>query len=111
MTLQLKRIETHHIRSEKIDRGWRFDVIVSRALSSLEDFVGQALPLLAPGGLIVALKGRAAEAKTECEQMLSVHGRILPPDVKNALCVEFQKYALPFTKEGRTLVLINYPLT
>lgn len=111
MMLQLKRIEAHHIRSEKIDRGCRFDVIVSRALSSLEDFVVQALPLLARGGLIIALKGRAAEAKKEYEQMLSSSDRILPPKVKDALSVEFQKYALPFTKEDRTLVLINYALT
>ena len=110
MTLQLKRIEAHHIRSEKIDRAWRFDVIVSRALSSLEDFVSQALPLLARGGLIIAFKGCAAEAKSECEQMLSGSDRILSPEVKNALCVEFQKYALPFTKEDRTLVLIKFSL-
>jgi len=110
MMLQLKRIEAHHIRSEKFDRGCRFDVIMSRALSSLEDFVSQALPLLARGGLIIALKGRAAEAKKEYEQMLSSSDRILLPEVKNALSVEFQKYALPFTKEDRTLVLINYSL-
>jgi 16S rRNA (guanine527-N7)-methyltransferase len=111
MMLHLTCIEARHIRSEKIDRACRYDVIVSRALSSLEDFVVQALPLLARGGLIIALKGRATEAKTEIEQMLSGSSRILSSEVKKALCVEFQKYTLPFTQEDRTLVLINYSLS
>lgn len=42
-----------------------FDRVVSRAFASLEDFTRLALPCLAPGGRIVAMKGQAGELELE----------------------------------------------
>ena len=61
-TLKLDGIEALHIRAEDLAARPsyinQFDVIISRALTSLELFVRLALPLLACGGLILALKGQ-----------------------------------------------------
>ncbi|MEP6656187.1 MAG: 16S rRNA (guanine(527)-N(7))-methyltransferase RsmG [Betaproteobacteria bacterium] len=45
-----KRVEEHHPAE-------LFDVVVSRAFSDLETFVAVGLPLLAPDGRLVAMKG------------------------------------------------------
>jgi 16S rRNA (guanine527-N7)-methyltransferase len=71
-TLRLTGIEARQIRSEdfasrKGDHGEdseetprpRFDVVISRALTSLERFARVSLPLLAENGIIVAMKGPA----------------------------------------------------
>lgn len=60
--LKLTRISALHVRAEELaGRGAeapRFTVVVSRALSGTESFVRMALPLLADGGRILAMKGR-----------------------------------------------------
>ncbi len=60
-TLGLKNATALHCRVETLPDApeWQqgFDVIVSRAFSSLIDFATLALPCLGPGGKIVAMKG------------------------------------------------------
>ena len=43
----------------------RFDTVTSRAFSSLGDFVASALPYCRTGGMIVAIKGPAAQKELE----------------------------------------------
>jgi len=49
-----------HVVSERVE-SWhpekRFDAVVSRAFSELSDFVTQARHLVAPGGVLLAMKG------------------------------------------------------
>lgn len=59
-TLGLTDFEVRQTRAENLPAeglAARFDVVVSRAFSSLEDFVSLAFPCMAPGGKIVAMKG------------------------------------------------------
>ena len=55
--LRLRNVEVVHARVEAM-REPLFDVIVSRALATLADFVGWTRHLLAPGGCWLAMKGR-----------------------------------------------------
>ena len=55
--LGLRNVQAAHARVEALP-GLPFNVITSRAFSSLPDFVRLTRPLLAPGGVWMAMKGR-----------------------------------------------------
>jgi len=55
--LGLANVEVATTRVEDYAPSAPFDVIISRAFSDLASFAGAALPLLAPGGALVAMKG------------------------------------------------------
>ena len=55
--LKLANAEVVCERIEKLDRPQAYDVVISRAFSALADFVTAALPVLAPGGVLAAMKG------------------------------------------------------
>ncbi|NTW99111.1 MAG: 16S rRNA (guanine(527)-N(7))-methyltransferase RsmG, partial [Geobacteraceae bacterium] len=59
----LKQFAALHCRAESLglEYGGRFDSIISRAFSGIPEFVRLALPLLADGGSIIAMKGREGE--------------------------------------------------
>ncbi|MFO7494878.1 MAG: 16S rRNA (guanine(527)-N(7))-methyltransferase RsmG, partial [Desulfobacterales bacterium] len=66
-TLTLEEAVARHVRVEALAAdphyAGRFDVVICRAFSDLAGFVAAGLPLLAPGGRLVAMKGRTAEAE------------------------------------------------
>lgn len=57
--LRLANVEVHEGRVET----WRpqplFDVVISRAFAALEEFIAACRHLVAPGGMLVAMKGTA----------------------------------------------------
>ncbi|MDE1950831.1 MAG: 16S rRNA (guanine(527)-N(7))-methyltransferase RsmG [Burkholderiales bacterium] len=58
--LQLSNLHAEHARVEKLDRP-PFDLITARAFSSLADFTAWTRPLLAEGGVWMAMKGRSPD--------------------------------------------------
>ena len=56
--LKLDNVEATHARAEQFNPDRPFDQIISRAFSSLKDFVSLTQPLLAPEGKWLAMKGR-----------------------------------------------------
>lgn len=60
--LALPNLHALHARVEALP-GPPFDVITSRAFASLADFVRLTRPLLAPGGLWMAMKGRRPDGE------------------------------------------------
>ena len=58
--LGLRNLHAAHARVEALP-GPPFDVVTSRAFASLPDFVRLTRPLLAPGGVWMAMKGRRPE--------------------------------------------------
>jgi 16S rRNA (guanine527-N7)-methyltransferase len=56
--LGLENVEVVHIRAEQYRPTELFDTVVARALSSLADFVAYAGHLCAPGGRLLAMKGK-----------------------------------------------------
>ncbi len=61
MELGLDNVQVERSRVEDFHPGARFSTIISRALSNLADFVTGASHLLAPGGCLLAMKGRNPE--------------------------------------------------
>ena len=56
--LRIGNVEPMHTRIEKLDVGTGFDTIVARAFASLGKLNACATRALAPGGTIVAMKGK-----------------------------------------------------
>ena len=84
-----------------------FDVIICRAFSSLERFVESALPILAPNGMIIALKGKLNPDEIESVRV-SDNGKQgtgrtsgFPVDIR------IKKYMLPFIDSERTVMVIK----
>ena len=102
-TLNLENIESFQIRAENLSKDPEFansfDVIISRALSDLTPFVKSALPLLAPQGTILAMKG-----KTDPEELDAVRTSTL----KDLYSLEVENYRLPSMNAQRSVVLIKH---
>ena len=56
-------VEVVHARAENYRPSERFDVVLARAVASLADFVAYAGHLCAPGGRLLALKGRRPDGE------------------------------------------------
>ena len=56
--LELENVRVEQVRVEDFHPDMRFSTIISRALSNLAEFVTAAERLLAPGGRMLAMKGR-----------------------------------------------------
>ena len=110
-TLQLENIDARQVRAEElakdVDGGSRYDVIISRALSSLAEFVLLALPLLADRGMIIALKGEldrqeiAELQSTVLEKPASLKGQPL------SCALTLQNYHLPVIQSKRSMLIIR----
>jgi len=61
-----ERVEVHAGRVEEYPGTVGFDTVTARALADLPQLAKWVAPLLAPGGRIVALKGRLETAREEC---------------------------------------------
>lgn len=53
------------LRSRAEDVGQRFDVVTARAVASLDKLARWCMPLVAPGGVLLALKGSRAQHEVE----------------------------------------------
>jgi len=102
-TLGLKDIEARHIRTEALAkevqaRGHPYDVIVSKAVFKLDRLVDHALPLLHTPGMIIAMKGIAAEAELEsAQEKIRTVG----------LAAQVRGYRLPCLGIERSLVILS----
>ena len=113
-TLKLDNIEALHIRAEDLAKHPSyinsFNVIISRALSSLDDFVGLALPLLADGGTIIALKGEAN--KTESDELrTNVLEKMNITGLDNRqFTISIETYSLPQLNSKRSIITVREEL-
>ncbi len=110
-TLNLENIEARHIRAEDFAKKPAaancFDVITSRALSSIKDFVLMAAPLLAKDGAIIALKGPDLQQEIEDLQLQTdAHtGLLRIGDVQYSLKVE--TFTLPYLESQRSIIILK----
>lgn len=111
-------VGTVNVLNERVERmggllppGSGFDVIVSRAFSELRQFARHALPLLNPGGRLVAYKGKKGDtldaevAGLAGLTMLEGNGTHGP--AKRQLRVDVQAVVLPGLEVERALVIIS----
>ena len=113
-TLKLENIEARHIRAEDFANHPsymnRFDVIISRALSSLDFFVRLALPFLADGGVIIALKGEVDKAQLD-DLRCNVLERInAAGSVDRLFTVSLERYSLPLLNSERSIITVREKL-
>jgi len=110
-TLKLDNIEALHIRAEDLANNPlyrnRFNVIISRAVSSLDVFRRLAWPLLIDTGVMMALKGDIAN-----EELSELQGRGFgdgdPGEtVKRQFSVSVEKFHLPFLNSNRSIVVMR----
>jgi len=98
-TLKLEKADAVHIRAEEMAGTAafekKFDIIISRALASLESFAAMALPLLSENGMIIALKGNAGDAEIRAAgSVIRSHG----------MSLAVRQYRLPLLGDNRTIV-------
>lgn len=98
LELGLANVECFHARAEDLSAG-PFDLIVSRAFASLEDFVRVSRHLLASGGWWAAMKGTLPKA--EIAQLGQAY-----PDVR---VVDIVKLDIPRLGAERHLILLQGP--
>lgn len=98
--LSLANFSALHVRAETLaaDYAESFDWVVSRAFSDIPSFVAMALPVLKPGGLIVAMKG-----KSVAEEIAAAEGELDRMGAKVELVRDF---SLPCSGDARALVVI-----
>ena len=114
-SLDLANVHILHDRLERMsalllsDGG--FDVIVSRAFSSLELFASHALPLLNPGGCLVAYKGKQNDRlKAEIDGLANI---VIPGCKKSQNPeggrpqIDIKALVLPGMEMERTLIIIT----
>ena len=99
--LGLDHFEAFHGRAEDLPQISRyaagFDVVLSRAFTSLPSFAALARPCLAPGGRIVAMKGAGGERElTEAQRQMEALG---------LQCREVRRLRLPASGAERTLLV------
>jgi len=99
-TLALSSARALHTRAETLPvEDECYDIIVSRALGSLEMFNDLALPLVAEEGTLVAYKGVMDEsAETEIENLKAHHPELF---------VAVHDYRLPASGDRRSLVFMR----
>jgi 16S rRNA (guanine527-N7)-methyltransferase len=101
-TLKLERIEACQVRAENLIEHTAFsnsfDVIISRALSSLDLFVKMALPLLAAQGTIIAMKGKLDQIELD---------KLRSDTPKDLYHIEVKDYQLPSIHAQRSIVIIR----
>ena len=69
-TLGLDQVTVLRARAEDVRE--TFDVVTARAVAPLEKLAGWCLPLVRPGGVLLALKGRTAEEEVASSRV-SLH--------------------------------------
>ena len=110
-TLELENIHARQVRAEELAKDAHvasaFDVIISRALSSLAEFVKLALPLLADRGIIIALKGEMDKKKVA--ELQSTVLEKMPPSTGEsyAYTLTLENYQLPVIQSKRSMLIIR----
>lgn len=86
----------------------KFDVVVARALATLDDFLLMAVPLLARKGRIVALKGRLTEAEID-SAMRAVDLLITHQEIKiGTPSLIVKRFKLPFLGDERSIFAVRF---
>jgi len=109
--LDLINIEACHVRAQDLSKDCgvhtAYDVIISRALSSMVNFVQMSLPLLATHGVIMAMKGKLTDKEIESARLLLEKPRDIQENRMSSFNMVVKKYRLPYLNSQRSLVIIK----
>lgn len=79
--LQLEGVEVVRGRADSVHGSRRFDVVTSRAVAPLERLLGWSMPLVAPDGALVAMKGSSVVDEIEAAREELARWRCAEPEV------------------------------
>ncbi|MEE6271996.1 16S rRNA (guanine(527)-N(7))-methyltransferase RsmG [Georgenia wangjunii] len=97
--LDLDNVTVHRVRAEELHKRARFDVVSARAVAAMDKLARWTMPLVAPGGALLALKGeRAAEEVGEAKYVLKKLG---------AVSVDVHEVASPMGGSATTVVEVR----
>ena len=110
--LELKNIDALHIRAEefveKPSVEKTFNVVISRALSSMTTFALTALPFLKEEGVIIAMRGSVSDDDIQLlRSSINKKHAILMGESKEAFEISVKKYSLPYLKSDRSMVCLK----
>jgi len=109
--LKIEGISAHHKRAEQMNRhpDACYDIVISRALSSLAQCIQWALPLVKmEKGVIIALRGHVAGDELRSVDRLLRHGDLGQQSGKKNHALSVQRFSLPFLKDHRTIVRVQF---
>ena len=109
--LGLINIEACHVRAQDLSKDCgvhtAYDVIISRALSSMVNFVQMSLPLLAKHGVIMAMKGKITDKEIESARSLLEKPRDIQENSMSSFDMVLKKYRLPYLNSQRSFVIMK----
>ncbi len=79
--LELANVEVVRGRAEELAGDREFQVVTSRAVAPLPRLLEWCLPLVRPGGMVLAMKGQTAAAEVEEVEKVLDRGRAGRPEV------------------------------
>lgn len=79
--LALTNVVVRRARAEEVHGALEADAVTARAVAALDKLYAWAMPLLKPGGLLVALKGGRAEEEIEAAGKAARKHRATTPEV------------------------------
>jgi 16S rRNA (guanine527-N7)-methyltransferase len=85
-----------------------FDVVISRALAPLDEYLMLALPFTVEKGLILALKGRISETELATARRLLTSIRSAWPTKLREPELTVRRYRLPVFDSERSIVAVNF---
>ena len=107
----LTNIEACHVRAQDLSKDCgihtAYDVIISRALSSMVNFVQMSRPLLATHGVIMAMKGKVTDKEIESARSLLEKPCDMQENSMSSFDTVVKKYRLPYLNSRRTLVIMQ----
>lgn len=105
--LGLKNITAKHMRAEDFSQlitpSCKFDIVLCRAFSSLDDFLGLAIPFLTSEGSAMALKGNFPVDEIKALGGVEARNQIIYWNDK-PLKMDISTYHLPFSRAHRSLI-------
>ena len=111
--LELKNIDALHVRAEEFAKkpgvAKKYDVIISRALSSMTTFALTALPFLKKEGVIIAMRGNVSDDDIQLlrSSVNKRHAILMDKDTE-AFEISVKRYSLPYLKSDRSMVSLKY---
>jgi 16S rRNA (guanine527-N7)-methyltransferase len=112
-TLELENINALHVRAAKFARepdiAKSFDVVISRALSSMTSFAWTAIPFLNNEGVIIAMRGNVSDNDIQLlrASVNKKHDSHMGDDTQT-FEIRMRRYLLPYVKSKRSMVSLTY---
>lgn len=110
--LELTNTDALHIRAEEFANKpgveKKYDVIISRALSSMTTFAMTALPFLKKEGVIIAMRGNVSGDEIHLlRSSINKRHAILMDEDTEAFEISVKRYSLPYLKSDRSMVSLK----